>query len=462
MSRIVIAGGGVGGLTTALLLARAGHRVTVFEKDRALPPARPHEAFVEWDRPGVPQWRLIHTLLPRLRLLLAEHLPDVVEASYAAGARDADPAAVLLPESRIPEDADLRALLCRRAVFEWVLRDRCAAQADLDIQSGCAVRTLIGAAGDVPRITGVRLADGRTVDADLVVDATGRTSALERWLMPLGGRPAAWVSAPVGLIYFSRFYERAEDGEWPPRFRVDTGYSRIAAGPADGRVFSISFFADASERGFRALRDDATFERAVAAFAGLRPWREATTPLASVHAMGDFQNRVRDVLVDGRPTALGILPVGDAVCHTDPFLGRGLTAALMHAVALSEALAAEPGAGEGLAHEFADRVMSEARAIHADAASGSAETIANWRAGRPAGPRARAFIAMRRASQEDPDLWRILVRHQLYLSTPTGLFDDPGLMERVDRLVPADPTPVGPDRAEFLDLLRAPHGHPSS
>lgn len=455
MSRVVIAGGGVGGLTTALLLARAGHRVTLLEKDPALPPDQAQEAFIGWDRPGVPQWRLIHVLAARLRLLLAEHLPDVVEALYESGARDADPAAALAPESRRPEDADLRVLLCRRAVYEWVLRDRCAAQADLDVESGCAVQALIGTAGDPPHIRGVRLADGRTFDADLVVDATGRTSALERWLGLLGGRPAPWESAPVGIIYFSRFYERAEEGEWPPRFRVDTGYSRIAAAPADGRVFSISFFADASERGFRALREDAVFERAIDAFPGLRQWRAGATPLASVHAMGDFQNRFRDVLVDGRPAALGILPVGDSVCHTDPFLGRGLTAALMHAVALSEALAVEPHDAEGLVHEFARRVVPEARAVHADAAAGSAETIANRRAGRAAGPRARAFSALKRAAQEDPDLWRIFMRHQLYLPTPEGLFDDPNLGERVGRLLPAVPEPVGPDRSDFLDLLRS-------
>ena len=49
MARIIVIGGGVGGLTTAMLLARDGHDVTVLERDPAAPPDSADEA---WDALG--------------------------------------------------------------------------------------------------------------------------------------------------------------------------------------------------------------------------------------------------------------------------------------------------------------------------------------------------------------------------------------------------------------------------
>ena len=45
MSKIVVLGGGIVGLSTAMMLARRGHDVTVFERDSKPLPASPEDAW---------------------------------------------------------------------------------------------------------------------------------------------------------------------------------------------------------------------------------------------------------------------------------------------------------------------------------------------------------------------------------------------------------------------------------
>jgi flavin-dependent dehydrogenase len=52
--------------------------------------------------------------------------------------------------------------------------------------------------------------------------------------------------------------------------------------------------------------------------------------------MSGIVDRRRRIVVDGTPVATGILPVGDAMCCTNPSLGRGMTMGLMHAAGTAE------------------------------------------------------------------------------------------------------------------------------
>ena len=63
MSTILILGGGVVGLSTAMMLARDGHSVTVFEHDSEALPGSPEEAWESWGRRGVAQFRQPHSFI---------------------------------------------------------------------------------------------------------------------------------------------------------------------------------------------------------------------------------------------------------------------------------------------------------------------------------------------------------------------------------------------------------------
>src|SRR5262245_16527924 len=88
--KVLIVGAGICGLGTALMLARDGHDVTLLERDDGPLPDRPQDAWKQWARKGVAQFRQPHNLMPGLRLILETELLDVQEALRRAGAEKFD------------------------------------------------------------------------------------------------------------------------------------------------------------------------------------------------------------------------------------------------------------------------------------------------------------------------------------------------------------------------------------
>ncbi len=135
MASVIVCGGGVIGLSTALMLARDGHEVTVLEADAHGPPATPVQAWEAWDRKGVAQFRQPHNLFARFRQVCDEELPGLTDRLQTAGLVWTDPLAVLPPgiTDRDPRagDEDFRFVTGRRPVTESVFAARGAGAAAL-------------------------------------------------------------------------------------------------------------------------------------------------------------------------------------------------------------------------------------------------------------------------------------------------------------------------------------------
>jgi hypothetical protein len=121
MAHVAVIGSGVAGLASGLALGELGHEVTILERDPAAPPTDTAAAFDGWDRPGVPQERQSHAFLARLRLVLQEQAPDLLDELFAAGITeirfmDFKPPTLSDHDPR-PGDEQLVALACRRPVF---------------------------------------------------------------------------------------------------------------------------------------------------------------------------------------------------------------------------------------------------------------------------------------------------------------------------------------------------------
>ena len=510
---VAVVGAGVAGLGTALALARAGHRVVLFERDATPLPADPDAAFA-WDRRGAPQVRHSHALLARLRNLLRDRYPDVLEDLLAAGAteiRFADglPVEITDREPR-PGDEDLVALACRRTTFEWVLRRKVLATDAVTLRDGVAVtRLLAERTATGPRVTGVavRPADApatgahgdEEVPASMVVAALGRRSAVPVWLADLDVHPGEQVE-DTGIIYLSRFYRLHDDAEPPSAegpIGGDLGYLKYAVFQGDNRTLSVTFAVDADDRELRArLVEPAEFDHAARTLPATRPWADGavTEAITEVHTMGGLINRkVAFLDDDGQPLVLGFHAVGDAHTCTNPLYGRGCSLAMVQANLLADALAAHPGDGErelvarAIDYEAAsdreirpwyraavnqDRLNRQAAADRATEREGGPEAddaravSASHGQEDDADRTTREFVqsimrdGLLPAVRTDATVFRAFVRAFNLLDPPELITTDPDVVNRVlaayqarDERPPDEP--LGPDRTGLLAALDA-------
>ncbi len=488
MSHIAVMGGGIAGLGSALLLARAGHRVTLLERDPTPPVATAAEAFEAWPRRGAPQVRHSHAFLARLRNLLRDRLPDVLEAALEAGAEELPIANLLRGEiddpSPRPGDEDLTLLACRRLTFEWVLQRRLREEPAVTLRDGSSVEGMLLEAGRTPpRVVGLRLAGGETLRADLVVDAAGRRSPLARWITEAGLAPLAMEAEPCGIFYCSRFY-RLRPGVVPPErettIGADLGYLKYAILHGDSGIFSITFAAAPEDRPLRRLLREAPFQAAALALPATRPWVDpaVAAPITRVHAMDGLQNARRFFLREGRPVLLGVAAIGDSAIHTNPLYGRGCSFALVHAALLVDRLAAHGDDLEALAVGLETDVEREMVPWYELARTQDREAAAWARALRegeapeaptPGGavdPRAYFRDLVLRglvpALRLDATVLRAFLRSFNLLDPPGDLMRQPDILRRVlavyqgrDRR--SEPE-LGPDRPGMIALLEASRG----
>jgi 2-polyprenyl-6-methoxyphenol hydroxylase-like FAD-dependent oxidoreductase len=319
--RAIIVGAGPTGLFTAIALARRGHDVVLVDRDPGPP------ASGTWHRKGVMQFHHAHTLRGPVVEALRAEMPDVLERLVAAGAVVADAA-----------DGRPAALLCRRATFDAVLRQRAMGEPGISVHTG-HVGGLIRQHG---RIRGVTLLDG-TLTGDVVIDASGRASRFTGDVRP----PAE--ASDCGAVYIDRQYRFHAELPSAPKVPVNSpiGLSLSFAGYFaigflhDDRTFSITLAHDGTDRRLRRLRHADVFEAAVGAVPRLSEWTDPrrARPIAPVRPGGRLVNGYRGQLDPaGRPATPGMISVGDAVCTTTPLAGRGVTLALAQARALLRAL----------------------------------------------------------------------------------------------------------------------------
>jgi 2-polyprenyl-6-methoxyphenol hydroxylase-like FAD-dependent oxidoreductase len=442
--RAVVLGGSVAGLCAARVLADGFDEVVVLERDPLPDDPAP--------RDGAPQTSHPHVLLEAGRVTLEDLFPGFGEGVLSSGGLLVDTSTSMEYYDEGGFVADARGRLptycATRALFEHVLRRRLADVPDVDLRGGYRFldyRTDEGATA----VTGVRFrsagGDERSLEADLVVDATGRTSRTPEWLASSG-----YAAPPVDEV------------------DVDVSYAtvRIERPPADRRIFflppspprtrGVAFVPVEGDRweviaqGVHGT-DPPGDREALAAFVEDLPVAEPGRLLRSQGWTSDGvdrypfptsrRNRYEDL--DRFPD--GLVVTGDAVASFNPVYGQGMSVAALDAVALHHALV-EGGLAD-LPRRYFERASAVVDVVW-QIAVGSDFEFPQTSGPKPRGTDLfnRYVSRLLRRAHDDPVLSEAFLRVLRLEREPTSLLH-PGVAWRVVRPSPSLPALLSPGRS---------------
>lgn len=446
-----------------MLLARDGHEVTVLERDAAPVPEEPAQAWEEWRRGGVAQFRQPHNLFPPFRQVLDDELPGTVAQLVDAGCVWLDPLEWMPPfvRDRAPRPGDerFRYVTGRRPVVEAVLARRAEGHEAVTVRRGVAAAGLVAAAGPlagVPHVRGVRTTAGEHLAADLVVDAMGRRSPMSTWLTAVGARPPHMEAEEWRFAYHTRYFRGPE----LPRVLAppisEMGTISILTLPGDNGTWSVTVWAASSDTALRGLRDPARFSRVVGACPLHAHWLDGD-PITGMLTMAGSLDRYHRFVVDGRPVATGVAAVGDAWACTNPSAGRGMTVGLLHAQRLRDVVSSKLQDPVAFAHAWDEVTEADVAPFYWDQVKADRARAAQMDALREDDdplPPDRTTAALAAAAIRDPDAFRAVLEIAMCLALPDEVLARPALKVRLDSVRRLGGLRLpGPDRSQLLELL---------
>jgi 2-polyprenyl-6-methoxyphenol hydroxylase-like FAD-dependent oxidoreductase len=483
---VLVVGCGIAGMCTALAVAQRGYQVTVLERDTPPPEGDADQAFFEWPRRGAAQFRHPHAFLGLMCNLLQNNYPDLLEEFYAAGARRLEFRDMLSPELRPryrpqPGDEQLWVLLCRRATIETVLRRYVGRLHNIRIINDI---TIDGLVLDGATVKGVQVRrdcvaeHGTQLLADVVVDASGRTSKFPRWLSERG-ITVREEDDDAEIVYYTRHYRLEPGVSEPPRTGKeraagDLGYIKFGVFPGDNGHFAIIVCIHNDEHELRdVIKDGTKFDTVCRNIPGLEPWvragaSKATTPPFGI---GDIRAVWRHYVEDGAPLVHNFFAVGDAALRTNPLYGRGCSTSILHAHILADVLTATTDPVRR-ALDFDARTETELRPIFATSRAEDRNGIRRAQATREGRLLEQADTFKKRFGLAFGDALAAAARQNLHvvrgLTRTVNLLEKPGafLDDRRTRLIvlaymlrgrsrnAAARIVRGPSRSEMLELLR--------
>ena len=338
--RAIAIGGSIAGLLCAAVLSEFFDEVLIIERDHIQKDAV--------ERIGVPQSPQPHILLTQGYRLLQELFPtlqsDLEQAKAIPIDWGQDFRYFIFDNwcATASDPTELKSFSCTRPLLESILRKQVEQISNITRLSPYRVEGLTGSAD---RITGIRCRNSnnksneQTIEADLVIDASGRSTNALKWLAAIGATIPTTEKVDAQLGYATRRYRLPTD--WNKNWKVlliahhppemtQLGY--LASVENNELIATLGGYCqeyppltpDEFVKAAKDLPDNGLYE-AIA----------QSTPISEIKAYRATANRrYRYDQLKKMPN--GFLAIGDSVCALCPAYGQGLTVSAISAMALRE------------------------------------------------------------------------------------------------------------------------------
>jgi len=426
----VVVGGSIGGLATALALAPHMEHVLVLERHELPTDGSPSTI--------VPQGSFPHVLLAGGAAALERIAPGFGQALFRVGAvggpgpRPCHWWAAGHLRRTLP-DMGVAVPMCSRELVETTLRNEVLSRPTITLLAETAVHGLRVQGG---RVVGVDASapDGSTdtLDADLVVDATGRGARSVAWLAAESLPTPPLERVNVGVTYTSVEVERDAmdlDGGTFAVVQNTRDLARIGVAlPTElgrWRIVLGGYFGDAAPEDREGL---VAFAASLPdpALHGLLSKDWLTPPRR--HAFPSSQRRAWAAT----PLPTGFTVVGDSVASFNPVYGQGMSSAALQAEAVASCL--DRHGNTPAFTKAAARAVTKVAANPWRIATGADFVYSRTQGDKPAGTdRVNQYVErVMRIAPYDPLVGLALARVQAMLAPPQSLMA-PRVLARVLR-----------------------------
>jgi 2-polyprenyl-6-methoxyphenol hydroxylase-like FAD-dependent oxidoreductase len=338
----VVIGCSIGGLLAARVLSDHFEQVTILDRD-VLPNS-------DQPRKGAPQAFHNHVMLKGGELVIAKLFPEFYEQLNASGEVPVIDSADInwfhYGFWRMRIRTNLSKTLMTRSYFEWKVRSRLQEYPNVRIVQECSVTGLL-TDETKHRITGVQLRykqspeQRQQLEADLVVDTSGRNSQIPNRLAEMGFKKPEETVVTVNIRYASCRFKLPEKQKMDsqlvlihPEVPKESKFALFSA--MEGGLWSLSLagywgdYPPEDIAGFlefaRQLDEQDVYEAVKNAtpVSEIKLYRPPSSLRRRYEKLAHFPE--------------GLIVLGDALCSFNPVFGQGMSVAAMSANILDESL----------------------------------------------------------------------------------------------------------------------------